>query len=61
MPVTLTSVTQATCDPTTGGWYYDDPITPKTVTLCKASCDLVTTQVSGAINIALGCATKITE
>jgi hypothetical protein len=61
MPVTLTSVTQATCDPMNGGWYYDDPITPKTVTLCKASCDLVTAQVSGSINIALGCATKTTQ
>jgi len=61
MPTTLGYVTATTCNATTGGWYYDDPFMPKTITLCPASCDLIKKQVSGSVNIALGCARPITQ
>jgi hypothetical protein len=62
VPETLVAVPQmSSCDPTTGGWYYDNPVTPKTVTLCTATCNRTTVDVSGAINIAVGCATKTTK
>jgi von Willebrand factor type A domain len=61
MPTTLGYVTSTTCSPTTGGWYYDDPLMPKTITLCPASCDVIKKDVSGAVNIALGCARKIAQ
>jgi hypothetical protein len=62
MPVTLLSVpSQAACDPTKGGWYYDDPVLPKTVTLCPASCSTVTADVTGQVNIEVGCKTITTQ
>jgi hypothetical protein len=62
MPFTLTSVAGSTaCDAAQGGWYYDDPVTPKTVSLCPASCAIVKNDVSGSIDIALGCKTKTTQ
>ncbi len=62
MAMTLTFVSQqAACDPAAGGWYYDDPVTPKTISLCPATCGKVTADVSGAINIAVGCVTKTTK
>ncbi|HVW27530.1 MAG TPA: vWA domain-containing protein [Polyangiaceae bacterium] len=58
MGTTLLSVpSQAACDPSKGGWYYDDPNTPKTVTLCPASCSTVTADVTGLVDIELGCKT----
>lgn len=47
------------CDADGGGWYYDDPVTPTSIRLCPASCDLV--QGAGAsadLKIAHGCATQ---
>ena len=62
MPTTFVSVpSQAMCDPTNGGWYYDDPVLPKTVTLCPASCNRVTVDVSGTVNIEVGCKTITTQ
>jgi hypothetical protein len=62
MPVTLLSVpSQAACDPTKGGWYYDDPVLPKTVSLCPASCSTVTADVTGQVNIEVGCKTITTQ
>ncbi len=29
----------ASCDLATGGWYYDDPVTPTEILLCPVSCD----------------------
>ena len=51
----------AECDPTNGGWYYDDPVLPKTVTLCPASCNTVTADVTGQVNIDVGCKTLTTR
>jgi len=42
----------------TGGWYYDDDLDPQTIHLCPASCDLVSGDPHGKIDILFGCATK---
>jgi hypothetical protein len=45
------------CDPTQGGWYYDDPATPERVMLCGATCDTVS--VAGArLFYSIGCQTQ---
>ena len=49
------------CDPVKGGWYYDDPVMPTKITLCKASCDAANVQVgvdkAGEIDVTFGCNT----
>jgi hypothetical protein len=44
----------AACGPS-GGWYYDDPADPQTIILCPASCDTVTADAEGKIEVVLGC------
>jgi hypothetical protein len=46
------------CDPTTGGWKYDDEADPKTILLCPATCDTITAQAGFTVNIILGCETE---
>jgi hypothetical protein len=46
------------CGPT-GGWYYDMPMDPTQIYLCPASCDRVSADLGGAVNIAFGCATVV--
>jgi von Willebrand factor type A domain len=51
----LARTTGATnCD--AGGWYYDDPISPKQIKLCPTTCDRVQAQASAQVDIVLGCA-----
>jgi hypothetical protein len=45
------------CDPTRGGWYYDDPAAPTTIHLCEASCNLVTGDIVARVDIELNCPT----
>ena len=49
------------CDPTKGGWYYDDPKTPTKILLCPASCDAANAIVGagkpGQIEVTFGCNT----
>ncbi len=53
----LQASSSAQCDPTTGGWYYDDPTHPTRVTLCDASCKQVTADPLGQVDLLFGCAT----
>ncbi|MCA9629726.1 MAG: VWA domain-containing protein [Myxococcales bacterium] len=46
---------QASCDPTLGGWYYDDPNNPTRVIACPATCNKVKSVVQGQVDIAFGC------
>lgn len=55
-PVTLSY--DAACTNPAGGWHYDDPSNPKKIILCKASCDEVTKDKSGKVDLVFGCATK---
>lgn len=48
----------ASCDPVTGGWYYDNPMAPTKIILCDQTCGPVEVDPSGKIDILLGCATE---
>lgn len=43
------------CD-STGGWYYDNPTSPKTIKLCDATCRSLS---GGAIQVEFGCDTIV--
>ena len=45
---------EASCDPTTGGWHYDDANNPKMIVLCGDTCDEVMLG-DGSIDVLLGC------
>lgn len=65
MPETVPYVTtEAACDPTAGGWYYDvDPASggvPTKILMCPATCSELTL-VGGQIDIEVGCQTVIAE
>jgi len=45
------------CDPNDGGWYYDDPVAPTTIKLCRASCDGAKADLGGRIDVLVGCKT----
>jgi hypothetical protein len=47
------------CDPASGGWYYDDPAAPKAIELCSASCDAVTNDPTGQVDVLVGCKTLV--
>jgi hypothetical protein len=47
------------CDAATGGWYYDDDANPSTIHLCQQSCDVVSADDAGKIDLLFGCATAL--
>jgi hypothetical protein len=47
----------ANCGPT-GGWYYDNPSSPKTIKLCPASCEGL---AGGSIQVEFGCDTVVEQ
>ncbi len=49
----------AACHPQDGGWYYDDNDNPQSIHLCPSSCDVVSVDGAGKIDILFGCETKI--
>ena len=49
---------EAGCDPTEGGWYYDDPTAPEMILLCPATCADVQAN-NLAVNILVGCETIV--
>lgn len=47
---------EASCDPTLGGWYFDNPMEPTAVRLCPVNCTTVGSAPSGAaVQIRYGC------
>jgi len=46
------------CDPTLGGWYYDDNTQPHSIKACPATCNEVQAVTLGKINVVFGCATQ---
>ena len=50
---------ESACDPTTGGWYYDDPDSPNRIYTCASTCSELKTTSSGNVAVAIGCDTKI--
>lgn len=49
------------CDSSHGGWYYDDPSTPKNIELCDASCTRAKADFGGRIDVLVGCRTQTTR
>src|ERR1041384_1062628 len=43
------------CD-SNGGWYYDNPASPKTIKLCDATCRALS---GGALHVEFGCETRV--
>jgi len=58
-PETIYHVDDASqCDPSLGGWFYNDNNAPTTVKLCPTSCSTVSGAGQGSkINVVFGCAT----
>jgi hypothetical protein len=48
--------TSATCGPE-GGWYYDNPSAPGSVSVCEATCGVIVS--GGTVDFQLGCETRI--
>ncbi|MGE0784741.1 MAG: hypothetical protein AB7S26_03560 [Sandaracinaceae bacterium] len=46
-------------DCTTGGWYYDDDASPTRIILCPTTCNEITGDGTGRVDVELGCATFI--
>jgi hypothetical protein len=40
-----------------GGWYYDDPAHPTTITLCPTTCSELQGDPMGKVKVILGCTT----
>jgi hypothetical protein len=49
----------ASCPMNGNGWYYDDPANPTQIILCPASCTLVEGDMTGEVDVTLGCSTVI--
>lgn len=49
----------ASCPANGNGWYYDNPTTPTQIILCPASCTLVEGDMTGEVDVTLGCSTVI--
>lgn len=48
---------KASCPAAGNAWFYDDNAAPKQILLCDATCDKVSADTKGQIDILLGCAT----
>lgn len=46
---------EAKCDPTSGGWHYDDALAPTKILLCAQTCTAVSADTSPKVDIQLGC------
>jgi hypothetical protein len=59
-PQTIPQVmNKAACPATGNAWYYDDPNHPTQILLCDATCASIEADMTGKVDIALGCGTVI--
>jgi hypothetical protein len=49
------------CDPVQGGWYYNDVNNPTVIHMCPATCDFVSMEEGGKMDIKFGCATEVLQ
>lgn len=49
----------ASCPANGNGWYYDNASNPTQIILCPASCTLVEGDMTGEVDVTLGCSTVI--
>jgi hypothetical protein len=50
---------QASCPPNADAWYYDNATAPTKILLCPYTCNRITPDSSGQVDILLGCQTQI--
>jgi hypothetical protein len=50
---------QASCPPNGDAWYYDNASAPTKIILCPYTCNRITPDSSGQVDILLGCQTQI--
>jgi hypothetical protein len=56
-PTTLKKVLdEASCDPSTGGWHYDNEAAPTKIQLCNSSCTAIQSFSGAKVEVLLGCA-----
>jgi len=55
MPIDLGRVDDRTTCGAQGGWYFDDPMNPTSVTLCEASCAKLNASGEGSLSLLFGC------
>ena len=59
-PETLPYVTsKANCPSSGNGWYYDNPAAPTQIILCDSSCSGIEVDMTGQVDITLGCQTVV--
>lgn len=49
---------KGTCDPSKGGWYYDNPQDPSKIFLCPSTCTVVQKDTEAKVNVLTGCDTQ---
>jgi hypothetical protein len=50
---------KASCPASGDGWYYDNPSKPTQILLCDSTCNTVSKDGMGSVNVVLGCKTVI--
>jgi von Willebrand factor type A domain len=56
-PVLFGEVADAAACGASGGWFYDDPAHPTTITLCPATCTELQGDPTGKVKVIIGCTT----
>lgn len=60
MPQVIPQVASPIACPASGlAWYYDSNMPPKQILLCPSTCDQISADSKGQVNVAVGCATVI--
>ena len=49
----------ASCPASGDGWYYDNPAAPTQIILCPSTCTAVEGDMTGEVDVTLGCTTVI--
>jgi hypothetical protein len=59
-PTTIPKVaSEADCPPSGNAWYYDDNAAPTQIVLCPSTCEAISQDPDGQIEIVLGCDTVV--
>lgn len=58
-PTSILNVPDATGCGTQGGWYYDNPASPKQITICPSTCATLQADKNGKVDVLFGCQTVI--
>jgi hypothetical protein len=58
VPIYHAGESAAACGPE-GGWYYDDLVNPTQIIVCPATCNTISNDLTGRIDILFGCETVV--